>query len=157
MTELLEVVLESISRPKVYHLLMALLGNAGKIVDVQCSETLQLSESGISEGDIHSFINISNDACLLIKLSDLKVAGNVIPAVLLRLIKYGDKFDIDFNFDESDVKGIGTTALMKKFHAYITELGEDHEVAHWFGGLEPASDEDTRYFTDGAFGPLGLR
>lgn len=155
MTELLEVVLENILRPKVYHLLIVLLKNAGKIVDVQCSETLKLSESGISEGDIDAFINIPNDACLLIKLSDLQIAGTIIPSVLLRLVKYGDQFDIDFNFDESDVKGIGTTALMKKFHAYITELGEGHEVAHWFGGLEPASDEDTRYFTDGVFGPLG--
>lgn len=155
MAEILEVVLEGVLRSKVNQILMILLSNAGTIVDVQCSEDIQLSdEERISEQEIEAFLNLSDDACLSIKLSTLKIDGIAIPSVLLRLLKYNDQFDIDFNFNESDIENISTTALMTKLHSYTTKLGESYEVGHWFGGMEPASDEDTRYFTDNKFGPL---
>lgn len=155
MADLLEVVLENISRSKVCQLLMLLLGYAGRIVEVQCSEGIELSsENDISEDDVRSFISLSEDASLIVKLNNLNIAGNIIPSVLLRLIKYGDQFDIDFNFDEADIAGMGTTALMKQLHVCVSELGKEYQVSDWFGGLEPASDEDTRYFTGSELGPL---
>lgn len=155
MADLLEVVLENILRSKVCRLLMLLLGHAGQITEIQCSETIKLSsERNISEDEIESFVNLSGDAILIIKISNLYMADYIIPSVLLRLVKYGDQYDIDFNFDESDITDVGTTALMKKLHEYISEIGRRYQVGEWFGGIEPASDEDTRYFTGNEFGPL---
>lgn len=91
---------------------------------------------------------------MIIKLSNLNIAGCIIPSVLLRLVKYEDQYDIDFNFDESDIADVGAAALMKKLHGYISELGKGYQVRDWFGGIEPASDEDTRYFTGSELGPL---
>lgn len=156
MSDLLEVVLENILRSKVCQLLAFLLGHAGQIIEIQCSEPIDISsETDISEDEIESFINLNDDASLIIKLNNLNVAGIIIPSVLLRLVKYDDQYDIDFNFDESDIAGVGTTGLMKKLHVYISDLGKNYQVADWFGGLEPASDEETRYFTNSEFGPLG--
>jgi len=155
MSDLLEVVLENILRSKIYQLLAVLLEHAGQIIEIQCSEPIDiLSETDISEDEIESFINLNDDASLIIKLNNLNVAGITIPSVLLRLVKYGDQYDIDFNFDESDITDMDTTGLMKKLHVYISDLGKNYQVADWFGGLEPASDEDTRYFTNSEFGPL---
>lgn len=42
MTDLLEIVLENISRSKVCQLLMLLLGQAGQITEIQCSEDIKL-------------------------------------------------------------------------------------------------------------------
>lgn len=155
MADLLEIVLENILRSKVCQLLMLLLGQAGQIVEIQCSEAIKISsESNISEDEIESFLNLMDDASLIIKLSSLNIAGCSIPSVLLRLVKYGDQYDIDFNFDESDITGMDTMALMKQLHGYVCELGKRYEVGDWFGGIEPASDEDTRYFTGNEFGPL---
>lgn len=155
MSDLIEVVLENISRSKVYQLLMVFLGSAGKVLEVQCSESIQLSSrTDISEDEIESFINLSDDASLIVKLSNLNIVDTIIPSVLLRVVKYDDQFDIDFNFDESNIADTGTTALMNKLHEYVSELGNEHQVGNWFGGIEPASDEDTRYFTGSASGPL---
>lgn len=155
MADLLEVVLENVLRSKVCQLLMLLLGQAGQITEIQCSEVIKFSsETNISEGEIESFLNLPDDASLIIKLSSLDIADCIIPSVLLRLVKYGDQYDVDFNFDESDVTSMDTMALMKQLHGYISELGERYEVGDWFGGIEPASDEDTRYFTGNEFGPL---
>ena len=154
MAELLEVVLEDILRSKVCQLLMDLLEHAGQIIEIQCSEPIKLSsKTDISEDEIESFLSLSNDASLIIKLAHLNLAGSIIPSVLLRLVKYNDQFDIDFNFHESDIAE-GATALMKKLQLYISDLGKEYQVSGWFGGIEPASDEETRYFTGRIFGPL---
>ena len=153
---MLEVVFEGILRSKVYMLLMKLLSNSGKIIEVHCSEKIKVFDNNsISEQKIGSFLNLPDSASLLIKLSYIEIDSIVISSVLLRLVKYGDQFDIDFNFDERDVRNMSTTVLMKKIHQYVVDLGKRHEVNHWFGGMEPASDEDTRYFTDNKLGPLG--
>ena len=155
MADLLEVVLENILRSKVCQLLMLLLGQAGQITEIQCSEAIKFSsETNISKDEIESFLNLPDNASLIIKLSSLNIAGCIIPSVLLRLVKYGDQYDIDFNFDESDITSMDTTALMKQLHGHVSELGKTYGVSDWFGGIEPASDEDTRYFTGDELGPL---
>ena len=155
MTDLLEVVLENVSCSNVCQLFLVLLGHAGQIIKVQSNEPIEISsEADISQDEIESFINLTNDASLIIKLRDLNLAGIIIPSVLLRLVKYGDQYDIDFNFDESDISDVGTTELMKELNVYISDLGKTYQVGEWFGGMEPASDEDTRYFTNTEDGPL---
>jgi len=155
MAELLEVVLENIPRSKICQLLMLLLRQAGPITEIQCSAAIKLSsETNISEDEVKRFLDLPDDASITIKLSSLNIVGCIISSVLLRLVKYGDQYDIDFNFDESDVTCMDTTALMKQLHKYISELGKKYKVGDWFGGIEPASDEDTRYFSGNRFGPL---
>ena len=91
MADLLEVVLENIPRSKICQLLMLLLGQAGQIIEIQCSEAIKFSsETNLSEGEVESFLNLPDDASLMIKLSSLNIAGFIIPSVLLRLVKYGD-------------------------------------------------------------------
>lgn len=155
MADLLEIVLEDISRSKVCPLLLILLGHAEHITEIRCSEEIKLSsDTNISEEEIKYFLSLMGDASLIIKLSSLNMADCKIPSVLLRLLKYGDRYDIDFNFDESDVADIGATGVMKKLQEYFTKLGEAYKVGNWFGGIEPASDENTRYFTGNELGPL---
>ncbi|WP_194868956.1 hypothetical protein [Pseudoalteromonas sp. PPB1] len=155
MAELLEIVIENVMRSHVCQLLTSLLKQAGKVLEVRCSEAIQLSSAtDISTDDIASFISLSEDATLYIKLESLCIDGTNIPSVLLRLVKYNSHFDIDFNFDEDDIVSEETTVLMKKLQVYASKLVAGHEVGNWFGGIEPASDENARYFTRGSLGPL---
>ena len=41
---------------------------------------------------------------------------------------------------------------MEKLHEHFSAIGKEYQVPNWFGGIEPASDEDTRYFTSDDFG-----
>lgn len=155
MADLLEVVLEGVARSKVYQVLIEVLSKAGRIMEVQCTEEIPLPNDGtISEEDVKIFLSLSDDASLMIKLDKIEVEGIVIPSVFLRVVKYSDKLDIDFNFNERDVVGAGTVKLMEKLHDTMTAISDSYNVDNWYGGIEPASDQDTRYFTRKESGPL---
>jgi len=155
MPELLEIVFEGIHRSKVYQVLQELLERAGGIIEVQCSEAIEISEkSGLTEREFGDFVSLSVDASLLINIGELQINKMRIPRVLMRVVKYGDKFDIDFNFEENRVTGMTAIEIMKEAHLFVTEVSEKYQISHWFGGMEPASDDDTRYFTDKEAGPL---
>lgn len=155
MAELSEVAFENILRSKMYKVLLALLNNAGHIIEIRCSENIQFSGGGeLTEQEIESFLDLSDDASIIIKLSDLQIGDNLVPAVLLRVMKYGNQFDIDFNFSEQDIKSMIISVIIKKIYEFASGIGKSYEIEQWFGGMEPASDEDTRYFTDDTLGPL---
>ncbi len=157
MQELIEVVLENISPEKIHPIIKDLLKKNENIIEIQCSEELDFLEKGkISGSDIMSFINLPDDACLYVKIRELKIDNVNIACVLLRLVKYGKQFDIDFNFDEKNTEDTGIKIFMEKMHGYTINLGEIYQIGHWFCGIEPASDKETRYFTDYEAGPLVL-
>lgn len=106
------------------------------------------------EDEIRSFINLSDDASLIVKLSSLNITGYTIPQVLLRLLKYDGKYDIDFTFDESSLIGFNTKELMEDMYIHILGITKQYQISGFFGGIEPASDEDTRYFSSNGCGPL---
>lgn len=155
MSELLEVVLEDILSSEVCKLFNSLMEKSGEIIKIQCSEPLNFSSNhSILEDEIRSFINLSDDASLIIRLSSLNIAGYTIPQVLLRLLKYDGKYDIDFTFDESDLIGLNTKELMGDMYTHILDITKKHQISDFFGGIEPASDKDTRYFSSNGCGPL---
>ncbi len=152
MSELFEIVLENIPKLKVCSVYLNLLKEAGEIEELQCSERLcSASPKNISKRLVKSFLDLPCDATLTVKLNYLTMNEYDIPSVLLRLVKYGDKFDIDFNFDESAVNDFGVEVLMKKMHAKISKMAKQHNINNWFGGMEPACDTETRFFTKEKF------
>lgn len=158
MAELIEVVLEDVPKSKVYETIEHILGDAGEVMEVQCSEQIaDCDQAELSEKGIKSFLELSEQASILVNVDGLKIGKVTIPSVLLRIVKYEDSVDIDFNFSESDLRDITTADLMSKIHAYVADLGKRYGISHWFGGMEPASDEDTRYFTGDEVGPLAMQ
>ena len=155
MSSLFEVVFENVVKSNVIRLLMLLIAGAGRITNIQCSENIRL----IIEGDLDvkaldSVLSFHGDVTVLINLVDMKIGGVTLPKVLLRWVKYGDLYDIDFNFDSNDLEDMGMMNLVTALHGDIKEIAKDNGVVAFFGGMEPASDEDTRYFTNDVLGPL---
>lgn len=155
MSDLLEVVLEDVLHSDVCQLFMSFLEQADQITEIQCSEPFKFSSgNSLLYDQVRIFIDLPDDASLIVKFSSLNIASYMIPSVLLRLVKYGEKYDIDFSFDESDIADLGTIELMKSLYAHISNFSKQYQISDFFGGLEPASDEDTRYFSSNGFGPL---
>lgn len=155
MPELLEVVLEDVLSSEICNLFNSLMDEGGEITKIQCSEPLNFSSNHcILEDEIRSFINLSDDASLIVKLNSLNIAGYTIPQVLLRFLKYDGKYDIDFTFDEADLIGLNTKELMEGMYTHISDITKQYQISDFFGGIEPASDEDTRYFSSNGCGPL---
>ena len=155
MTNLLEIVFEGINKGYIIQTLIRLISDAKCIVGVECTENTELMYDGkLNMKALESALNFNGDVSILIKLQDMKAGNAILPSVLLRLVKYDDQFDIDFNFDASELKNLEVTLLMKYLHIYAKEIARDFNIENFFGGMEPASDKSTRYFTNQIVGSL---
>lgn len=157
MSSLFEVVFENIAKSNVIRLLLLLIAGAGKIINAQCSEDIRLIVSGeLDVKALDSVLNFQGGVAVLINLDYLKVGGVILPKVLLRLVKYGEQYDIDFNFDSNDLENVDMMSLVTELHDHAKEIAKDHDVGAFFGGMEPAADEDTRFFTNNDWGPMSI-
>lgn len=155
MSSLLEIVFENVVESNVTRILMLLIARAEKIVNVQCSEDISLIvASDLDPTALDSVLSFQGSVTVLINLDDVKVGGIILPKVLLRLVKYGEQYDIDFNFDPNDLENLDMLTLVTELHYHAKKIAIEHDVKTFFGGIEPAVDEGTRYFTNDALGPV---
>jgi hypothetical protein len=156
-TNLIEVVFENIDKSCVMQLLALLILSAKNVTGIQCSEGIELFVNGnTSDEEFNRLLNFDGDISALINLQAMKVGDITLPNVLLRLVKYGDLYDIDFNFDSNELGSINMMQLLTELHRYAKGIALKYSVESIYAGMEPASDEDTRYFTDNEIGPLTL-
>nr|WP_321442958.1 hypothetical protein [uncultured Cohaesibacter sp.] len=158
MSVLLEVVFENIQKTKVVQLFMLLVMASIRVVNVQCSEDADLmKEDELDVDSLSSLLNFDGDVSVLVGLNDMNIGDVTLPNVLLRLVKYGDCYDIDFNFDTEEVENTDMAELVAELHHHAQQIAAEHCMAEFFCGMEPASDEYTRYFTNENLGPLSSR
>ncbi|MGE8486461.1 MAG: hypothetical protein ACN6Q5_28195 [Pseudomonas sp.] len=154
MAGLLEVVFEFVDKGSVLPLLTEIINGAESVVSAQCSETFPVwRDCQIQLDAISAAMSFEGEVCVLVNVRNLKIMELIIGSVLVRILKYDGVFDIDFSFDESDV-GLRERAVVDVLLAYSKGMADKFEVARYFCGVEPASDEDTRFFTSGELGPF---
>jgi hypothetical protein len=73
--------------------------------------------------------------------------------IILRIVKYGATYDIDFSTEQRD-SNISSNLI--EFQTCMQKLANKYKVENNYFGMEPASDEDTRYFTREIIGPLKI-
>lgn len=154
MANLFEVVFENVAKNNVMELLSHLTPEPRSIVNYQCSEKNQLINTSEYTETLCYFLNFYGDASMLIHLDHIKIDAVILPEILLRLVKYGEQYDVDYNFDLNLIKDMNMPDLVKKIHNHTKNIAKDINVSNFFGGMEPASDESTRYFTNNNLGPL---
>lgn len=155
MSNLIEVVFEGVAKGCVMQLLALLIQSAEKLTGIQCSENIVLLVNDeLSEEALNQLLNFNGDVSVLFNLQDVKLGSIVLPSVQLRLVKYGSDYDIDFNFDYNELENVSMTTLINSLHSKAKTLASEFDITSFYGGMEPASDEDTRYFTDEEKGPL---
>ncbi len=81
----------------------------------------------------------------------------IINDVHLRLLRYERlKYDIEINFDLDDIIITGTTGFEIALFNYSSKIANRNLLENSFAGLEPANDEETRFFTGDKMGPYSL-
>ena len=71
----------------------------------------------------------------------------------VRVLRYGkDIYDVEINFLARDAEG-SLDALIETLHEFAIRLADAHGVASFYAGIDPAMDEDTRFFTGTEQGP----
>lgn len=73
----------------------------------------------------------------------------------VRVLRYGNVYDVEINFIPREA-GYDLNALIEGVHGFAIRVANAHGVSSYFAGIEPACDEDTRYFTGAERGPYGL-
>lgn len=155
MRNLLEVVFEGVLKSSVIQLLMLLVNSSKCIINTQCSENIDLQfKDKLSEDALDKVLSFESDVSVLINLQNLTTENIELPKVLLRLVKYGEQYDIDFNFEVDTLDDANLKLLITSLHHDVNKIAIAHNVDRFYCGLEPASDESTRYFTNGNMGPL---
>lgn len=148
MEELIEFVFEGVARRNAGALFMHLLSNSAEVITFACTENVAESNAATSEV-VTAAIVATMDLSVMAKVRALQVGPLLLPNGLLRMVKYDDCFDVDCCFDAGAIKG-----QVMILHAAVLNLSERFEARTCFAGLEPASDLNTRFFTDREIGPL---
>jgi hypothetical protein len=155
MANLIEIVFEQVRANCVMPFFLKLINCAESVAEIQCSEQLELwNNNELSEDILEKLIVLDGDVCMSVNVNIMRLGELIFPNVQIRLVKYGIEFDIDFNFDSDAMGNISTTTLINCLYKNTQKLAATFDVVSYYCGMDPASDEDTRYFTEKKLGPL---
>ncbi|MWK59164.1 hypothetical protein GO594_24520 [Pseudomonas otitidis] len=154
MSDSYEIVFQQVAAGDLYELLES-IG-----VDSQIFSELAVSEevaggrlAGEARNLIDEIIAYGGDICLTAQLHGFRISEEIcLPLVLLRVIKYRGWVDVELSFNDPLSFDIGN--IMLAAQRYADFLSNRYHVEEFYGGLEPAADTNTRYFTGNALGPL---
>nr|WP_146219580.1 hypothetical protein [Pseudomonas sp. RW407] len=155
MTESYEVVFQQVAVGDLLELLNALEVSSEVLSDLGVSESLgDILLAEIDKKLIDGIVSYEGDICLTGRLYKFNVSNEIcLPFVFLRVIKYANGIDVELSFDDTRLFDIG--GLMRIMQIYADGLSKKINMVGFYGGLEPAIDIDTRYFTGDVLGPLG--
>ena len=71
--------------------------------------------------------------------------GLKLPVVLLRVLKYEGGVDVGLCFYMNDFNSAGK--VMLEFQKYMNGISADFGFENFYGGLEPASDQETNFLS----------
>ncbi|PAU61157.1 hypothetical protein [Pseudomonas indica] len=150
-----EVILQQVAETDLLALLKVLERNSQAFAGLTISE--DFGGEGlvaINEGLIDAVIAYEGEVCLMERLYGFKVSEEIsLPLVLLRVVKYKGGVDVELSFN--DVSCFDINCVMLAMRIYSVFLSGRFHIKEFYGGLEPAMDVDTRYFTGNTLGPLG--
>ncbi|QUW67770.1 hypothetical protein KFQ04_11620 [Pseudomonas synxantha] len=157
MKESYEVVLGGVVKEDIIVLLKDLESHSERVDDVTASEVLGIvSCLGLDQIMIAELCHFEGDVCVSAKLYGFDiVSASSDFFVLLRVIKYGEDVDVELCFDDSIFSDVDKVMLL--LQKYIKEISDRVRMKEYYGGVEPAKDLDTRYFTGEMLGPLVAR
>lgn len=94
---------------------------------------------------------------LFINLKSLKRSGIRLPNCGLAVYKYSTEINLEVNFQLSDLKNFSTKDLTPALMKLAKSIAVDYGIDEYFGGIEPASDVETRLFTNDQAGSFSFK
>ena len=98
----------------------------------------------------------NNGWSFFINLSELNLKQFSIKNCTLQILQYDSKYDISINFNLDDIRFRHSTDFIETLMKFARKIAFKYGIQHYFAGLEPADDEETRLFTNGKKGSLTL-
>ena len=153
MTSLFEIVFENIERKFVPAVISKFIGCADEVVSIQTDHQTPYFSKNSPDKFTNKLIESDKYSYALLTLKNMRVGKYLLSLVGLRMIKYENLFDVDVNFDFDTEDKREISLIIKSWHEYSINLSKEFDIKFFFGGMEPASDKDTRYFSNEKAGP----
>jgi hypothetical protein len=154
MNESFEVVLQGVAKDDLFVLLNSLVSCANNMANITFSEGIvSTNVNDFNREVVEEILQSKGNLCVSANLYMFNVARTiVVPFILLRVIKYDGKIDVELCFDDTRIASIHE--VMFAMQGYVKQVAEKVNIEIFYGGMEPAVDIDTRYFTNDSWGPL---
>ena len=144
MKELFEVIFEGVNTSRLFFLLKEIESKSDRIFDFNFSEDFFSSNVNVfSELLIDSFLGFNGDLYFGVSMEGFSVKDG---------LKFEGGVDVGLCFYMNDFNSAGK--VMLEFQKYMNGISADFGFENFYGGLEPASDQETRFFTNNRLGPL---
>jgi len=155
MSDTYEIIFEQVAADDLQELLNFIEMDSQARSGLAVSESLgRIDSTGVDKRLIDKIVAYDGVVCLMERLHEFKVSESIcVPLVLLRALKYEDGVDVELSFNS--ILSVDIDCIMFAMQRYANAISKKFHVKEFYGGLEPAVDIDTRYFTGNALGPLG--
>lgn len=157
MSDIYEVVIQGVLEDDLFTLLKILESDAKMVSGVSVSEDVDLSKGKtcIDKSLVGMIVAYDGSICVSEKIYGFNILELIeLQEVFVRVLKYENYFDVELSF--SDSNEIDIANVMRNIQQYIIGLSKNITFEEFYGGMEPAADFETRYFTNKTLGPLGL-
>jgi len=101
---------------------------------------------------IQSFLEKQEDGNITITPRLIMICNKAITDLSIRVLKYSGKYDIELLWDIDQVKN--ASKILKGLHQNSISIASKFNVTNYYGGLEPACDRETRFFSNTEIGPI---
>lgn len=146
MNGLMEFVFEDISRDHLARMIIDSIGGGENVTDA-VRDGVDVPLTSISDAFYwNDFGTSSEDTACTINLRTLKIGAAAVDLATLRIVHYGDSNDVTILVSSSDWMSVNMHDSDEIFQ-WAQRLAEEYTVANFFGGFEPATDEDMQLFS----------
>jgi hypothetical protein len=153
MNGLIELVFEKVPDGAVNGLVSALLQEA-HITEVSHSELGDREPKEVGGNYLQLLKTTTDPASIFVKAAETCIGRVPIYRPLVRILRCCESNEVTVVFDSQDVVTTDRQDAVFRMAAGARALAESSDVAEFYCGYEPATDERTRLFCRGKVGPL---
>ncbi|MBN3004088.1 hypothetical protein JW897_10125 [Chromobacterium alkanivorans] len=146
MNGLLEFVFENVPPLKVAPCVLSLIGHERNVKNVirDGDEPLAISDV-VDAGFWRRLASQEEDVAILLNMEEVEIGTRLIRGATLQVIHYGNLNDLVVFLSSEDCRK-GGMVRSEDMYEWAKSVADLFEVANFFGGLEPANDEQTQLF-----------
>lgn len=153
MDGLLEIVFENVSRQHLVDIIISIIGREDNLIEAR-QDGSPVNFDDIFDASYWGRIaTASEEISCTFNSRYLNILNKNIRDITTRVVHYGSLNDVSVLFSSHDCKYAGFFAA-EDFFQWASEISKKYEVDNFFGGLDPASDENTQLFSRDGVGPI---
>lgn len=153
MNELFEFAFDGIPADSLGNLIIGLIRTADQVVDATEDGVDLLPASVLDPVYWRGIASKRGDAACIITFKTLEIGGKQVAWPTLIMLHYDEMSDFSIVLSGRDCKNAGLNAADDFYH-WARQISETHSVSDFYGGLDAASDMNTRLYSQSGVGPF---